>query len=59
LPICRRLPETDIKGLLECPHCKEEGKNMFFATEHDLELHVKAKHHVKPTFSPIEIEVEK
>jgi len=32
LPICRRLPETDMKGLLECPYCKEEGKNAFFST---------------------------
>jgi len=32
LPICRRLPETDTKGLLECPYCKEEGKNAFFST---------------------------
>jgi len=53
LPICRRLPETGIKGLLECPQCREEGKPIFFATEHDLDLHVKAKHHVKLQISPV------
>ncbi len=31
-------------GLLRCALCAEKGKDMFFATKHDLGLHVKAKH---------------
>jgi hypothetical protein len=46
------------KGLLECPYCKEEGQAMFFATEHDLDLHVKRKHPVKFLVSPVETEVK-
>jgi predicted transcriptional regulator len=32
------------KGLLKCEFCAEQGKPMFFATKHDLELHIKAFH---------------
>jgi energy-coupling factor transporter ATP-binding protein EcfA2 len=52
--ILRRLPE----GLLECPYCKEEGQAMFFATEHDLDLHVKRKHPVKFLVPQVETEVK-
>jgi len=34
------------RGLLQCEYCAQQGKPMFFATQHDLESHVKAKHHV-------------
>jgi len=46
------------KGLLECPYCKEEGQAMFFATEHDLDLHVKRKHPVKFLVPQVETEVK-
>ena len=34
------------RGLLQCEYCAQQGKPMFFATQHDLESHVKATHHV-------------
>jgi hypothetical protein len=30
--------------LLQCPFCRAEGKRLFFASRHDLNIHVKAKH---------------
>ncbi|MEM3627733.1 MAG: helix-turn-helix domain-containing protein, partial [Candidatus Bathyarchaeia archaeon] len=30
--------------LYECPNCTENGKRLFFATEHDLKLHMKRLH---------------
>ncbi len=35
--------KTD-KTLLECPHCKNIGKSLFFATEHDLKMHIEKLH---------------
>jgi len=58
LPICRRLPEKDVKGLLKCPYCREEGRTLFFATRQDLDRHVSAVHNVKVTFLPDETGVK-
>ena len=41
------------KGLIKCEFCGKEGKVVFFATKHDLDLHVKAKHSVKFAVSPV------
>jgi uncharacterized C2H2 Zn-finger protein len=30
--------------MYQCPHCKAQEKPMFFSSEHDLKLHVKAFH---------------
>jgi len=42
------------KGLLRCEFCAGQGKPMFFATKHDLELHIKAFHsgytYTKPNY---------
>jgi len=32
------------KGLIQCEHCAKQGKPLFFASKHDLDLHVKAFH---------------
>jgi hypothetical protein len=32
------------KGLIQCEHCAMQGKPLFFASKHDLDLHVKAFH---------------
>jgi len=47
-----------LKGSLECPYCKEEGRAMFFATQYDLDKHVSAKHSVKVAVLPIQTEVK-
>jgi DNA-binding PadR family transcriptional regulator len=32
------------KGLIQCEYCARQGVQLFFATKHDLEVHVKAFH---------------
>jgi hypothetical protein len=32
------------RGLLQCEHCAQQGRSTFFASKHDLDLHVKAVH---------------
>ena len=32
------------KGLIQCEFCAKQGKPMFFATKHDLDLHIRAFH---------------
>jgi len=36
--------------MYQCPHCKEQDKPMFFSSEHDLELHIKAWHGGYPDY---------
>jgi hypothetical protein len=40
------------KGLLRCEFCAVQGKPMFFAAKHDLELHIKAFHSGHPDTKP-------
>jgi len=37
-------PKSEPKGLIRCEHCARQGVQLFFATKHDLEVHVKAFH---------------
>jgi hypothetical protein len=36
--------------MFQCLFCKEQGKNMFFATEHDLKLHTQVYHGCNPDY---------
>jgi len=36
--------DETLKGLYECVFCKAQGQRMFFASKHDLDLHIKAFH---------------
>jgi len=41
-----------LKGLYECVFCKAQGLRVFFATKHDLDLHVRAFHGGFPDSKP-------
>jgi len=40
----REIVDNLPKGLIQCEHCARQGKPLFFASKHDLDLHVKAFH---------------
>jgi energy-coupling factor transporter ATP-binding protein EcfA2 len=41
----RRSEKSPIpRGLLQCEHCAQQGRSTFFASKHDLDLHVKTVH---------------
>ena len=40
------------RGLIQCEFCAEQGKPMFFATRHDLDLHIRAFHGGYPDSKP-------
>ncbi|MGB9854834.1 MAG: hypothetical protein ACPLRY_08560 [Candidatus Bathyarchaeales archaeon] len=45
-----RIRENKPVGLLECPLCRSVGKPMFFATQQDLQGHIKAVHTGYPDY---------
>jgi len=37
-------PSGHVETFIQCPHCKAQGKKMFFATDIDLVAHMKTYH---------------